>query len=310
MRFTLAALSVVGLIGQADPSTLHVTHRARATAPGEVVLVEVGASTPLKDVKGAFATPLGEPGAAVPFYALDPQRWQALAPIDVEARAGRYVLTIEATTTTGRTLTREYPISVAARAFPSRRITVDAKFADPPADALPRIEKERKFVEGLFAKATSERFWTEPFIVPVPGASTSSFGRRSIVNGQPRSPHTGTDFQAATGTPIVAPNDGRVVLAGDLYFAGNTMIIDHGLGVYSYLAHLSAFDVEAGALVKRGQTIGRSGATGRVTGPHLHWTLRLGAARVDPLSLVAALAPPASPVKKPVLPRKPGRGHA
>lgn len=304
MVLLLLVLSFVGFTGgQAETQTLQITHRARAVAPGEVVLVEVSAATPLKEVRAEWMR------GTILFYAIDPQHWQGLAPIDVEARAGRQVLAVQALTTAGDTLTRDYPITVAARTFPARRITVDAKFVDPPSDVLPRIEKERKLVEGLLAKTTPERFWTQPFVLPVPGNATSSFGRRSIVNGQPRSPHTGTDFQAATGTPIAAPNDGRVVLAADLYFPGNTIIIDHGLGVYSYLAHLSAFDVAEGALVKRGQTIAKSGATGRVTGPHLHWTLRLGAARVDPLSLLAALAPPAAPTKKP-LPRKAGRGDA
>jgi murein DD-endopeptidase MepM/ murein hydrolase activator NlpD len=298
----LGVLSVMGVAGQADTNSLRITHRARAVAPGEVVLIEVRASTPLKDVTAEWIR------AAVPFYAIDPQHWQGLAPIDVEARAGRQVLTVQAITATGQTVTRDYPIAVAARTFPARRITVDPKFVDPAPDVLPRIEKERKLVEGLLAVTTKERFWTAPFIVPVPGHATSSFGRRSIVNGQPRSPHTGTDFQAATGTPVVAPNDGRIVLAADLYFPGHTIIIDHGLGVYSYLAHLSEFDVAEGTLVKRGQTIAKSGATGRVTGPHLHWTLRLGAARVDPLSLLAAIAPPAAPVKKP-LPGKSRSGH-
>jgi len=290
-------LSLIGLGSQADASALRVTHRARAIAPGEVVLVEVNASVPLKALRAVWSASAARSGAAgvpVTFYALDPQRWQGLVPIDLEARAGRYVLTLHANATAGRELVREYPITVAARTFPARRITVEAKFAEPPAEALPRIDKERKTVEGLFAATTPERLWTKPFAVPVPGQATSSFGRRSIVNGQPRSPHTGTDFQAASGTPVVAPNDGRIVLAADLYFSGNTIIIDHGLGVYSYLAHLSAFDVAEGQVVRRGQEIARSGATGRVTGPHLHWTLRLGAARVDPLSLLAAFdAPPA-----------------
>jgi murein DD-endopeptidase MepM/ murein hydrolase activator NlpD len=125
--------------------------------------------------------------------------------------------------------------------------------------------------------------------MPVPGAATSSFGRRTILNGEPRGQHTGTDFQAAAGTAVVAPNAGRIALAADHYFPGRTIIIDHGLGVYSYLAHLSEFAVAEGAIVARGQRIGLSGATGRVTGPHLHWTMRFGRARVDPLSLVEVL---------------------
>ncbi len=136
---------------------------------------------------------------------------------------------------------------------------------------------------------TRERLWNQPFLVPVPGTATSSFGRRTILNGQPRGQHTGTDFQAATGTPVVAPNRGRIALAADQYFPGKTIIIDHGLGVYSYLAHLSEFTVAEGAIVERGQRIALSGATGRVTGPHLHWTMRFGSARVDPLSLVEVL---------------------
>ena len=161
--------------------------------------------------------------------------------------------------------------------------------SNPPADELPRIEADRKAAEAIFARQTRERLWSQPFVVPVPGTATSSFGRRTILNGQPRGQHTGTDFQAATGTPVVAPNRGRIVLAADQYFPGKTIIIDHGLGVYSYLAHLSEFTAAEGAIVERGQRIALSGATGRVTGPHLHWTMRFGSARVDPLSLVEAL---------------------
>jgi murein DD-endopeptidase MepM/ murein hydrolase activator NlpD len=302
----LLALSLVALGSQDEGGTLHVTHRARAVAPGEVVLVDVRASIPLKTVTAdwsAFAASSSTAGVTLTFYAIDPQHWQGLVPIDLEARAGQHVLTLHAASTTGRELTRDYPITIAARTFPARRITVAPQFADPPAEVRPRIDKERQQVESRFATTTPERFWTKPFIAPVPGEATSSFGRRSIVNGQARSPHTGTDFQAAVGTPVVAPNDGRIVLAQDLYFTGNTIIIDHGLGVYSYLAHLSAFDVKEGERVTRGQTIARSGATGRVTGPHLHWTLRFGAARVDPLSLLAALTPPPT-TRKPSLPRE------
>ena len=123
----------------------------------------------------------------------------------------------------------------------------------------------------------------------MPGAATSSFGRRSVLNGQARSPHSGTDFRAATGTPVRAPNGGRVVLAADQYFSGNTVILDHGQGLFSFLAHLSRITVRDGQIVARGEEVGLSGATGRVTGPHLHWTVRLDGARVDPLSVLALL---------------------
>ena len=119
----------------------------------------------------------------------------------------------------------------------------------------------------------------------------SNFGTRSIFNGEPRAPHAGVDYRGAVGTPISAPGAGRVVLAEPLFFTGDTVIVDHGLGLYSLLAHLSRIDVAAGQTVERGERVGLLGATGRVTGPHLHWTVRLGAARVDPLRLLALLAP-------------------
>ena len=125
---------------------------------------------------------------------------------------------------------------------------------------------------------------------PVPDAANSSFGTRSIYNGEARSPHGGTDFLSPAGRPIKAPNAGRVVLAAPLYFTGGTVVIDHGLGMFSLFAHLSTIGVREGQVVKTGDVIGEVGATGRVTGPHLHWAVRLGGARVDPLSLIAALA--------------------
>ena len=268
--------------GTGDP-TLQISHRARALAPGEVVLVDLRAKAALQDVQALWLK------QTLHFYQIEPGWWQGLAPVDVAAGAGRRTLTVRARTADGRTLEREYPIAIAARTFPARRLTVAPKFVDPPSDELPRIEAERKAVEEIFGSPTRERFWNGAFAVPVPGASTSSFGRRTILNGVPRGQHTGTDFQAATGTPVVAPNRGRIALAADHYFPGRTIIIDHGLGLYSYLAHLSEFAVKEGAIVERGQRIALSGATGRVTGPHLHWTMRLGSARVDPLSLVEVL---------------------
>ncbi len=274
----------LALVAQSTPTTLVVSHRARAVAPGEVVLVDVSAPTPLREVTGDWL------GQSIVFAPIGHGLWQGLAAIDVGAAAGRRTLVIHATTTAGGPLTREYPLTIAKRTFPARRITVAPEFVNPPPEARPRIEKERLLTEAVFANVTPKRLWNSPFTVPVPGLATSSFGRRSIINGEPRGQHTGTDFQAATGTPVVAPNDGKVVLVADLYFAGRTIIIDHGTGVYSYLAHLSECDVSEGATVTRGQRIGLSGSSGRVTGPHLHWTMRIGSARVDPLALVTLSA--------------------
>ncbi len=218
---------------------LQISHRARAAAPGEVVLVDIRAKA-LEEVQAQWLS------QTVLFYQVETGWWQGLAPVDVAVAAGRYTLAVRARATDGRTLEQAYRITIAPRTFPARRITVEPKFVDPPADELPRIEAERKTNEAIFARQTRERLWRESFVAPVPGAATSSFGRRTILNGQPRGQHTGTDFQAATGTPVVAPNRGRIVLAADQYFPGKTIIIDHGLGVYSYLAHLSEFTAAEG----------------------------------------------------------------
>src|SRR5439155_9005000 len=127
---------------------------------------------------------------------------------------------------------------------------------------------------------------------PVAEPANSAFGTRSVFNGKPRNAHSGADFLSPAGTPIHAPNAGRIAVARSLYFSGNTVIIDHGLGLFSLLAHLSAIDVREGDQVEAGQVLGRVGATGRVTGPHLHWAVRAGDARVDPLALLALLGRP------------------
>jgi murein DD-endopeptidase MepM/ murein hydrolase activator NlpD len=119
--------------------------------------------------------------------------------------------------------------------------------------------------------------------------ANSAFGTRSIFNGKARSPHAGADFLSPAGTPIHAPNAGTVVIAHGLYYSGNTIVIDHGLGLFSMLAHLSVIDVHEGDHVTVGQVLGKVGATGRVTGPHLHWAVRSGDARVDPLSVLEVL---------------------
>src|SRR5262249_52691915 len=133
------------------------------------------------------------------------------------------------------------------------------------------------------------RLWTEGFVRPVPGPANATFGSRSVFNGERRQPHAGADFMSPAGTPVRAPNGGRGVFAGGRVFPGHTVLLGHGLGAFSLLAHLSSIDVHEGNVVARGETIGKVGATGRVTGPHLHWAVRLSGARVDPLAVLAVL---------------------
>ncbi len=278
-----------GTAGQIT-TPLEVTHQARSLQPGEAVLVTVRGPKPLvKVVGGAF-------GRQFLFYSSnDPREWRGLIGIDLETKPGRYSVQIDGTGGDGETVRVEHALLVKGKIFPTRQLTVDEKFVTPPKEVEERIRMESQRVEQTFAAVTPQKMWEGPFARPVPGQANDNFGKRSILNGKPRSPHTGIDFTAAAGTPIRAPNSGRVVLAADLYFSGNTVILDHGLGLYSFFAHLSRISVEEGDQVNTNQILGRAGSTGRSTGPHLHWTVRLAGTRIDPLSLIAVLRPGQSP---------------
>jgi murein DD-endopeptidase MepM/ murein hydrolase activator NlpD len=149
-----------------------------------------------------------------------------------------------------------------------------------------RAVREAREIEEIHNTISGEALWREPFVVPIPGGTGTNFGSRRVFNGESRNPHAGADLRATTGTPIRSTNKGRVALAKNLFFTGNTVIVDHGLGIYTLYAHLSRIDVKKDATVERAQVIGLAGATGRVTGPHLHWGARVQNARVDPFSLI------------------------
>lgn len=260
---------------------LAVTHEARAVAPGEIVLLTITASGPIAAV-GATAF-----GRSVPVFSGGLSgTWHALVGIDLDTAPGKYAILVSVTLK-GERQSLVHQIVVSAKRFGIRRLTVDPKFVTPPASALGRIEREQKRLAEALAVVSPQRLWRGRFVAPVDGAPAANFGQRSIFNGQPRGSHRGADFASPAGAPIRAPGAGRVIMAEDLYYSGNTVLLDHGLGLFSLLAHLSRIDVRVGDLVNQGERVGAVGATGRVTGPHLHWTLRFGSAVVDPLSLLA-----------------------
>jgi murein DD-endopeptidase MepM/ murein hydrolase activator NlpD len=214
--------------------------------------------------------------------------WTGLVGIDLETKPGRYSLKGTVSFTDGQTVEVNQVFRVLPKTFPVQRIQVDEKYVTLDRKAEQRVEEESKKLQAIWKVASSQQLWKDRFLSPVASPLTSGFGRRRIVNKQPRSPHSGVDLKATTGTPIKAANAGRVVLAEDLYFSGNTVVLDHGLGLYTYYAHCSTIAVKPNDLVARGQVIGQVGATGRVTGPHLHWACRLNEARVNPLELTKA----------------------
>lgn len=289
-----ALIGMLGLwaaaAGAERDDEIRVTHQARSLQPGEVVLVTVNADFPLEQVEaGAF-------GKTFPFFRVQDETWRGLIGIDLSVKAGRYRIEVTASSQRGPLRTQR-PIEVLDKSFPTRRLTVDEKYVSPPPETLERIRRESRKVSSIFARTASQKRWEGAFESPVPGAPTSGFGKRSILNGKRRSPHSGVDLDADEGVPVKSPNAGRVVLAEELYYSGNTVILDHGQGLYSYFAHLSAHNVKVGEDVERGDVLGFVGATGRVTGPHLHWTVRLVRTRVDPLSLMAATGVDTTPAK-------------
>jgi murein DD-endopeptidase MepM/ murein hydrolase activator NlpD len=213
--------------------------------------------------------------------------WHALVGIDLSASPGPAAVEVEARMTDGSRASANVALKVGAKTFATRRLTVAPEFVTPPPAEQARIERERLLLNRILSAMSPRHLWDDGFGSPVDGDVLSVFGVRSVFNGEARAPHRGVDFRGAAGTPVRAPARGVVVLAEPLYFSGSTVILDHGLGVFSMLAHLSRIDVKPGSLVVRGDVVGAVGATGRVTGPHLHWTLRIGSAAVDPLSVLA-----------------------
>ena len=220
------------------------------------------------------------------FRGRDGKSWYALAGVDVEAAPGSTTLSIVARTAGGGSLDLSRAAEIHPAHYRTETLAVAPKFVEPGPEELDQIKAEIELKQKVFAASAAEPLWSGDFRAPVHAAPTDSFGTRRVFNGQLDSIHKGMDFRAATGTPVRAGNSGVVVLARPLYYEGNCVVIDHGLGLYTISMHLSRIDVREGEHVSLGQRIGLSGATGRVTGPHLHWAVRWQGAYLDPAKLL------------------------
>jgi murein DD-endopeptidase MepM/ murein hydrolase activator NlpD len=213
------------------------------------------------------------------------KEWITVVGLDLDLKPGNYTGEVRVTKS-GRVERHTVTVSVKKVNFPIQRLQVADEYVELSPENTDRALKEAKELEEIHNTISGPALWKESFVVPIPGGTGSSFGKRRVFNGESRNPHAGADLKATTGTPIRSTNRGRVVLARDLFFTGNTVIVDHGLGIYTLYAHLSRIDVAKDAIVERSQVIGLAGATGRVTGPHLHWGARVQNTRVDPFSLI------------------------
>ena len=183
---------------------------------------------------------------------------------------------------------RELAFEVADKRYEEQRLKVaNKRHVDPSPEDLERIERESKRIEAALGHYSPDRTPQLAMRSPVPGTRSSSFGLRRFFNDQPRKPHSGMDIAAATGTPVRAPSPGKVLDTGDFFFNGNTVFVDHGEGVVTMYCHLSRIDVKPGDDLDAGDVLGAVGATGRVTGPHLHWSIAVNRAMVDPALFLA-----------------------
>jgi len=238
--------------------------------PGGVVAVPLGAA-PSRPQAHANNVPLMVLG--------DSANWIALVGIPLSAKPGAAAIQLRRAAGQADV---NVPYAIAAKQYAEQHLKVPQRTVDLSKEDLARYERERDHQNQVVGTFTPDLPVALRMLQPTPGARSSSFGLRRVFNGQARNPHGGMDIAAETGTPVVAPAAGRVLDTGDYFFNGNTVWIDHGSGLLTMLCHLSAIDVKPGDQVAAGQRVGAVGATGRVTGAHLHWSVSLNRTMVDP----------------------------
>jgi murein DD-endopeptidase MepM/ murein hydrolase activator NlpD len=277
-------LAAVAVRGQ-DAAEMLVEIRARAVAPGEPLRVVVASPFPLATLEGRFLDRdvfLVREGSTAEGIEV----WSGWAMIDLDREDGVAVFEFSGTRADGQPAVATHAVTIQPKQFPEEQLSVAPRYVEPPKDVQRRLADERAKLKKIYRSRGATAAPERVFVRPVAGEPTSVFGTRRIYNGKPRSPHPGLDLRASTGTPVAASGSGTVTLAQDLYYSGNTVIIDHGGGLFTLYAHLSEIGVQTGQTVAAGATIGQAGATGRVTGPHLHWGAKIGDRPFDPTALL------------------------
>lgn len=213
--------------------------------------------------------------------------YAALFGIDLDTKPGNHVWRVGVVEPGREPRSAQGIVKILRRDFHVERLTVPNTMVDLDPETERRAVAEGKQLATLYRTITPERIWRGKFTAPVGTTKAGAgFGARRIINGQPRSPHSGNDYSAPKGTPVIAVNAGKVALVGEFFFPGRLVILDHGLGLYTAYFHLDTIAVVEGERVERGQTLGTVGATGRATGPHLHFGAQVAGARIDPTTLL------------------------
>jgi murein DD-endopeptidase MepM/ murein hydrolase activator NlpD len=217
--------------------------------------------------------------------------WYAIAGVNLNQKPGKYLLRLEGQGKDGATASFAMQVSVGEKAYPTTALSVAPKYVAPPKDVLARIQEEEALKKRLFSTVTPETYWSGRFAPPVSSSVTAVFGSARTLNGVKKTQHQGLDFRAAVGTTVRATNSGVVILARNLYYEGNCVVVDHGQGLLTLYMHFSEIAVKEGEKVESGTVLGKSGNTGRVNGPHLHFAARWQGLYVDPETLLTLSAP-------------------
>jgi Peptidase family M23 len=286
-----AALVVLLLVLPAASAQKSADFRAISWSPqrlesGSPVLFRIDLSQPASALQGTWLN-----HTVVFTKAHEGNTWYTLAGIDVEQAPGTYPLELTATGSSGGELHGSQQVTVLPGSYKTTTLHVEEKFVEPDAATLERIAADKAVKDAAFAQQISQPLWSGSFRSPVPFAPTDSFGTRRMFNDKLASIHRGTDFHAPNGTPVVAANDGVVIIAQGMFYEGNLVVVDHGQQFSTLYMHLSKIQVKVGDRVHKGQRLGLSGATGRVTGPHLHLGVRWQGMYVDAVVLLKLTLP-------------------
>lgn len=258
-------------------------------ANGQVTVLEINLSNldpPASDLKARY----GQNSIALFQHPVKPAGiYCGLVGIPLSAVPQKAVIELEWTDYRGRQAA-SIPVSIIDAKYKSENLSVDSRHVTLSNENLERVAREKKEIRRIYSSSSKRRLWYGNFNKPLSAEATSAFGTRRLFNGQHRSYHRGTDFRAAVGTPVYASNSGIVSMAQNLFFSGNIVIVDHGMGIFTNYAHLSKIQAVAGQQIARGHQIGLSGASGRVSGPHLHWAVRVNGVYVDPLQFLSVIS--------------------
>jgi len=254
----------------------------RTLQPGEIIKVRLLTEQNVMQAQIIFA---GK--KYITASCINPKERLAFIGLDLGIKPKTYPLSAVVFFGDGSYKKKDINLQIRSKEFPVKKLWVDEKFVTPPKSADERIRRESNLLQSIYDIYTPDWIGDGSFIIPSVGEAAPNFGEKRYFNNKPRSSHSGVDISTPFGYPVKSSNSGRIVLACDLYFAGKTVIIDHGLGVFSLYCHFSKIIVKRGKMVAKGDIIGEIGSTGRVTGPHLHWGVKIRGKRVDPFSLLS-----------------------